>query len=108
MQAILHATQIEAEQSRQVAAQTRQLTEEMTKILQSTQEETAMSRRVAVQSQRLSEEMMKDSVAMKTVNLAPQYPFLPSLNGADNVFQVAVLTAFFLPGTSFAVSRQKT
>ncbi|KIX09412.1 uncharacterized protein Z518_00492 [Rhinocladiella mackenziei CBS 650.93] len=81
MKKILQATQKDAEQSGQIAAQTRQLTEEMTKILQATQEETAMSRRVALQSQRLSEEMMKDSVAMKTI---------------------ALLTTIFLPGTSFA------
>lgn len=81
MQAILKATQAEAEQSRRMAVQSQQLTEEMNKILQATQEEARMSRHMALQTQRLSEEMMKDSVAMKTI---------------------ALLTAFFLPGTSFA------
>ena len=67
MQAILEATQGEAELSRQIAKQSQQLTEEMKKILEATQEETKMSRRVALQSQRLAEEMQVDSVAMKTV-----------------------------------------
>lgn len=81
MQAILKATQAEAEQSRVITTQSQQLTEEMKKILQATQQEAKMSRHVARQTQRLSEQMMKDSVAMKTI---------------------ALLTAFFLPGTSFA------
>lgn len=67
MQDILKATQSEAEQSLEIAAQTKHLTEEMTKILHATQQETEASRHVAAQSQRLAEEMMKDSVAMKTV-----------------------------------------
>ena len=67
MQGILQATQAEAEQSRNMAAQTKQLTEEMTKILKATQDETEVSRRLAFQTHKLSEEMLKDSVAMKTV-----------------------------------------
>lgn len=39
----------------------------MQAILQATQVEAEASRQIALQSQRLSEEMMKDSVAMKTV-----------------------------------------
>ena len=70
MQGILQATQTEAEQSRNMAAQTKQLTEEMTKILKATQDETEISRRLAFQSHKLSEEMLKDSVAMKTVRFA--------------------------------------
>ncbi|KAI9766516.1 MAG: hypothetical protein M1840_006473 [Geoglossum simile] len=53
----------------------------MQAILQATQAEVEASRQVAIQSQRLAEKMMKDSVAMKTI---------------------ALLTTFFLPGTSFA------
>ncbi|OCK94767.1 uncharacterized protein K441DRAFT_659662 [Cenococcum geophilum 1.58] len=83
MQAILKATQAEAEQSRIITVQSQQLTEEMNKILQATQEEAKMTRHMARQTQRLSEQMMKDSVSMKTI---------------------ALLTAFFLPGTSFAAS----
>ena len=41
----------------------------MQAILQATQAEAEASRQIAAQSQRLSEEMMKDSVAMKTVGL---------------------------------------
>jgi hypothetical protein len=67
MEAILHASQVEAQQSGKIAAQSQKVAEQMHKILQATQEETKMSRRVALQSQRLSEEMKKDSVAMKTV-----------------------------------------
>jgi polyhydroxyalkanoate synthesis regulator protein len=67
MQKILRATQVEAEQSRALADQSRLLTEEMKKILQATQAETQMARRMAVQSQQLTEEMKKDSAAMKTV-----------------------------------------
>ncbi|KAF2678699.1 hypothetical protein K458DRAFT_348121 [Lentithecium fluviatile CBS 122367] len=81
MQEILKATQAEAEQSLSIATQTRHLTEETTKILHATQQETKASYQLAAQSQRLTKEMMKDSGAMRTV---------------------ALLTAFFLPGTSFA------
>ncbi|KAF8540428.1 hypothetical protein BDD12DRAFT_28619 [Trichophaea hybrida] len=51
-------------------------------IAEATQQEAANSRHVAMQSQNLAVEMKKDSVAMKTI---------------------AILTMFFLPGTSFAV-----
>jgi hypothetical protein len=46
----------------------------MQAILLASQVEAESSRQIAVQSQRLSEEMMKDSVAMKTVRalFAPQ------------------------------------
>ncbi|KAF2466885.1 uncharacterized protein BDR25DRAFT_327593 [Lindgomyces ingoldianus] len=81
MQEILKATEEQAAQSLAMATQTKRLTEDMAKILQQTQQETEASRQVAIQSQRLSEKMMEDSVAMKTI---------------------ALLTAFFLPGTSFA------
>ena len=47
----------------------------MQAILQATQAEAEASRQIAVQSQRLSEEMMKDSVAMKTVLLPLRYPY---------------------------------
>jgi hypothetical protein len=50
-------------------------------ILQTTQTELTLSRRMALQSRQLAEEMKKDSVSMKTI---------------------ALLTVFFLPGTSFA------
>ncbi|RFU25086.1 hypothetical protein B7463_g11250, partial [Scytalidium lignicola] len=79
--AVLQATQLEAELSRHTATQSQQVTEEMKKILEATQVETKMSRRAALQSQKLSEQMQKDGVAMKTI---------------------ALLTTFFLPGTSFA------
>jgi methyl-accepting chemotaxis protein len=67
MQAILQATQSAAELSREMADQSRQLTEDMKTILKATQTEAEMSREVALQSHRLTEEMKKDSVAMKTV-----------------------------------------
>jgi hypothetical protein len=69
MQAILQATQAEAELSRAIADQSRQLTEDMKTILEATQAETTMSRHAAIQSQRLAEEMRKDSMAMKTVTI---------------------------------------
>ncbi|KAK4197912.1 hypothetical protein QBC40DRAFT_284633 [Triangularia verruculosa] len=81
MQQILKAAQTEAEESRNVAVETKHLTEEMTKILHATRQETEAAGQLALQTQKLATEMMKDSVAMKTV---------------------ALLTAFFLPGTSFA------
>ena len=43
----------------------------MQAILLASQVEAESSRQIAVQSQRLSEEMMKDSVAMKTVRALP-------------------------------------
>jgi hypothetical protein len=52
-------------------------------ILKATQEETRASRTMAVRAHELTEEMKKDSLSMKTI---------------------AILTMFFLPGTSFAVS----
>jgi hypothetical protein len=55
----------------------------MQQILRATQEETRMSRTMAIRAHELTEEMKKDSLSMKTI---------------------AVLTMFFLPGTSFAVS----
>jgi hypothetical protein len=67
MQVLLQASQAQAEQSLQMAVQTKQLTEDMARILQQTQKETEASRQIAIQAKRLSEEMMKDSVAMKTV-----------------------------------------
>ena len=75
---------------------------EMTKILKATQDETKMSRQVAMQSQKLSENMMKDSVAMKTVIRPTQRSYPYHLDTC----QIAILTAFFLPGTSFAVGRE--
>ncbi|KEF53866.1 uncharacterized protein A1O9_10268 [Exophiala aquamarina CBS 119918] len=81
MQEILAASKEEAKQSRELAAQTQELTKEMNNILKANQDETAVLRRLAHQTHRLTEEMRKDSVSMKTV---------------------ALLTAFFLPGTSFA------
>lgn len=50
-------------------------------ILKATQEEAAISRDIALRSQQISEDMKKDSVSMKTI---------------------AILTLFFLPGTSFS------
>ena len=98
MQEILQATQEEAKQSRAMALQSQQMAKEMNKILEATQAETKLSRRVALQSRRLTEEMKKDSVAMKTViDHAKHYR-----PGADTK-QIALLTTFFLPGTSFAV-----
>jgi len=70
MQALLQASQTQAEQSLQTAAKTKQLTEDMARILKQTQDETEASREIAIQSQRISEEMMKDSVAMKTVKVS--------------------------------------
>lgn len=75
-------------------------------ILQATQEEAELSRQVAIQSQRLAEETMKDSVAMKTVckpvrGVISKCPRL-------TCFQIAILTTIFLPGTSFAVSHAST
>lgn len=67
MQVILRGTETEAKQSRNMAAQTQQLTKEMNNILKATQNETAVSRRLARQSHRLTEVMMKDSASMKTV-----------------------------------------
>jgi hypothetical protein len=55
----------------------------MQKILKATQEETAASKVMAGRAHELTEEMKKDSLSMKTI---------------------AILTMFFLPGTSFAVS----
>ena len=55
----------------------------MQKILKATQEETAASKVLAGRAHELTEEMKKDSLSMKTI---------------------AILTMFFLPGTSFAVS----
>jgi len=81
MRDILEETKAQSGQSLSIATETRQLTAEMTKILHATRQETEASRQLALQSQRLTKEMMKDSGAMKTV---------------------ALLTAFFLPGTSFA------
>ncbi|KAH7327541.1 hypothetical protein BKA65DRAFT_68732 [Rhexocercosporidium sp. MPI-PUGE-AT-0058] len=81
MQAILHATQSEAELSRQIASQSQQVAEQMHRILQATEKEAKNSGKIARQSQKLSEGMKKDSVAMKTI---------------------ALLTTAFLPGTSFA------
>ena len=54
----------------------------MQDILKATQQETQMSRSMARRAQELTEEMKRDSLSMKTV---------------------AILTMFFLPGTSFAV-----
>ncbi|KAH8743418.1 hypothetical protein BGZ57DRAFT_980425 [Hyaloscypha finlandica] len=81
MQDILFATQSEAELSRQIAAQSQGVAEQMHRILQATEKEARNSGKIARESQRLSEEMKRDSVAMKTI---------------------ALLTTFFLPGTSFA------
>ena len=55
----------------------------MQEILKATQQETKMSRAMAIKAHELTEEMKKDSLSMKTI---------------------AILTMFFLPGTSFAVS----
>jgi hypothetical protein len=55
----------------------------MQEILKATQADTRASQAMAVRSQELTEEMKKDSLSMKTI---------------------AILTMFFLPGTSFAVS----
>ncbi|KAJ4125692.1 hypothetical protein NW765_001466 [Fusarium oxysporum] len=81
MHKILETSRDQAKESLNIAAQTKQLTEQTAKVLHETQKETEASRQLAIQSQRLSEEMMKDSVAMKTV---------------------ALVTVLFLPGTSFA------
>jgi hypothetical protein len=55
--------------------------EAMNKMLKAARNEAFLSRRIADQSQKIALEMRKDSVAMKTI---------------------ALLTVFFLPGTSFA------
>jgi hypothetical protein len=47
----------------------------MQAILLATQVEAEASRQIAIQSQSLSEEMMKDSVAMKTVRVSPSLKF---------------------------------
>jgi hypothetical protein len=47
----------------------------MQAILLATQVEAESSRQIAIQSQSLSEEMMKDSVAMKTVRVSPPLKF---------------------------------
>jgi hypothetical protein len=47
----------------------------MQAILLATQVEAEASRQIAIQSQSLSEEMMKDSVAMKTVRVSPDLKF---------------------------------
>jgi hypothetical protein len=47
----------------------------MQAILLATQAEAESSRQIAIQSQNLSEEMMKDSVAMKTVRVSPSLKF---------------------------------
>jgi hypothetical protein len=47
----------------------------MQAILLATQVEAEASRQIAIQSQSLSEEMMKDSVAMKTVRVSPPLKF---------------------------------
>lgn len=107
MQAILQATQSEAELSREVADQSRQLTEDMKTILKATQAEAAMSRRVALQSQRLTEEMKKDGVAMKTVNFS-NTPFpateLTQLDCSSDNF---LSTRNFFCSKPFCVSFQK-
>jgi len=70
MQDILAASKEEAEQSRELAAHTQQLTKEMNNILKATQDKTAVLSRLAHQSHRLTEEMRNDSVSMKTVCIA--------------------------------------
>jgi hypothetical protein len=51
----------------------------MQAILLATQVEAEASRQIAIQSQSLSEEMMKDSVAMKTVRVSPPLKFQEEL-----------------------------
>jgi hypothetical protein len=103
-QAILEATKAQAGQSLDMATQTRKLTEEMTKLLHEMQRETEASRQIATHSQRLAEEMMKDSVAMKTVSWRHYCSTIKvCVSILIPITQVALLTAFFLPGTSFAV-----
>lgn len=82
MHKILETSRDQAKESLNIAAQTKQLTEQTAKVLHETQKETEASRQLAIQSQRLSEEMMKDSVAMKTVRLVPcgLDHVLPSIN----------------------------
>lgn len=100
MQQILRATQIEAEQSRALADQSRLLTTEMKKILQATQAETQMARRMTAQSQRLTEEMKKDSAAMKTVSKVCSHGSAKILTAADRPFDS------FLPPWHFIRGRQ--
>jgi hypothetical protein len=54
----------------------------MQAILLATQVEAESSRQIAIQSQSLLEEMMKDSVAMKTVRVSPSLKFQGELTKA--------------------------
>ncbi|PMD22291.1 hypothetical protein NA56DRAFT_98631 [Hyaloscypha hepaticicola] len=65
----------------------------MQAILQATQVEAEASRQIALQSQRLSEEMMKDSVAMKTAILSmPFFSYDPWLQSFHRIWIWFVFT----------------
>jgi hypothetical protein len=71
----------------------------MQEMMRATQEETKMSRVMAIRAHELTEEMKKDSLSMKTASQShssiSEHPLTE--------IQIAILTMFFLPGTSFAV-----
>ena len=67
-------------------------------IMKAIEEEIKISRSLATKAHKLSESVRKDSLSMKTVRL-----FLLWETQIDN-HKIAILTMFFLPGTSFAVN----
>ena len=72
-------------------------------ILQAMQQDAEQSREMAVQSQALTVAMRKDGVSMKTVGQLPLHRgVLDSQLNRAHILQIALLTVFFLPGTSFA------
>lgn len=76
----------------------------MQAILSAMQEDTIVGREMAKASHELAQEMKRDSVAMRTVRTKCFMKTFFFLLTCGFFFKIAVVTMFFLPGATFAVS----